>query len=540
MLQLNIQEENGFLIMEDFPENCIFNKVKTGCGATTIALTNNENYIIAVPTTELVINKCYPTKDKNDNDLIWKKTEIVPGVSPTNPNLFGLYGRFTISIKTKLKKFLEKDGVKKIICTYDKVEKLISFINPQDFKFLGDEYHNLFKQYLFRSKAINGILEHYNKFKSYCFLSATPIPDFVKPQIFKDMTEYVANWKTVDRITIYPYKSEKAYETVAKIIKQYQDIGYFVLNENKSEEAYFFVNSVREIKKILDKTNLTNYDCRIICADDEKNRYKLEGFEISNSTSKPKQFTFITCKAFEGVDFYSETALCFIVSNGYNKHTLISVDMDIPQIAGRIRTKSNPFRNNIVHIFNPKRVGFYTPLEIKKKELQEELATAHKRAQRYNTEPFEKDEREQEDAERDMLGSKTYIIKRNGKYEVNDITAKLQFYTYWTIHIIYWSAEKLQEAYEVVGLSAVKGYEWNIADEDIMKNILKSKQFRDYLKRFCDLMDKRFILSDREKQELEAISAKYPILVDGYNRLGSKTLKHLRTIKAIKATFDES
>lgn len=25
----------------------------------------------------------------------------------------------------------------------------------------------------------------------------------------------------------------------------------------KSEEAYFFVNSVREIKKILDKTNLT-------------------------------------------------------------------------------------------------------------------------------------------------------------------------------------------------------------------------------------------------------------------------------------------
>ena len=37
MLPLNIQEENGFLIMEDFPENCIFNKVKTGCGATTIA-----------------------------------------------------------------------------------------------------------------------------------------------------------------------------------------------------------------------------------------------------------------------------------------------------------------------------------------------------------------------------------------------------------------------------------------------------------------------------------------------------------------------
>lgn len=49
--------------MKDFPMNCIFNKVKTGCGATTIALTNNENYIITVPTTELIENKCYPTKD---------------------------------------------------------------------------------------------------------------------------------------------------------------------------------------------------------------------------------------------------------------------------------------------------------------------------------------------------------------------------------------------------------------------------------------------------------------------------------------------
>ena len=44
MLPLNIQEENGFLIMEDFPKNCIFNKVKTGCGATTIALTNNGEF----------------------------------------------------------------------------------------------------------------------------------------------------------------------------------------------------------------------------------------------------------------------------------------------------------------------------------------------------------------------------------------------------------------------------------------------------------------------------------------------------------------
>ena len=90
--KLDIQEKDGFLIMEDFPTNCIFNKVKTGCGATTIALTNSENYIIAVPTTELIENKCYPIKDAEGNVKFWKKHERRAGLSPIVANLFGLYG----------------------------------------------------------------------------------------------------------------------------------------------------------------------------------------------------------------------------------------------------------------------------------------------------------------------------------------------------------------------------------------------------------------------------------------------------------------
>lgn len=115
--------------------------MKTGCGATTITLTNDENYIIAVPTTELVINKCYPPKDKNGKDITWKRSQIQAGVSPINNRLFGLYGSFTKTLQIKLRKFLDKDGVKKIICTYDKVDKLIPVINPLEFKILVDEYH---------------------------------------------------------------------------------------------------------------------------------------------------------------------------------------------------------------------------------------------------------------------------------------------------------------------------------------------------------------------------------------------------------------
>ena len=57
MKHLKITSDNGYLNLTDLPSNCIFNKVITGCGGTTVVLFNNENYVIAVPTTELIINK---------------------------------------------------------------------------------------------------------------------------------------------------------------------------------------------------------------------------------------------------------------------------------------------------------------------------------------------------------------------------------------------------------------------------------------------------------------------------------------------------
>ena len=57
MSKLKNNSNNGFLQMEDLPQNCIFNKVVTGCGGTTIVLFNERDYIIAVPTTELITNK---------------------------------------------------------------------------------------------------------------------------------------------------------------------------------------------------------------------------------------------------------------------------------------------------------------------------------------------------------------------------------------------------------------------------------------------------------------------------------------------------
>ena len=119
MEKLIIDSNDGFLHLEDLPRNCIFNKVVTGCGGTTVVLQNAEDYVITVPTTELIINK---------TDIIQTglSRELYNGIRP-----FGLFGRFDTEAERQLKKYLSASGTKKIICTYDKIPRLLDYIGPQ-------------------------------------------------------------------------------------------------------------------------------------------------------------------------------------------------------------------------------------------------------------------------------------------------------------------------------------------------------------------------------------------------------------------------
>ena len=520
---MKIKENDGFLTMKDLPYNCIFNKVKTGCGATTIALTNDENYIIAVPTTELIENKCYPTKDGKS----WNKKDRKVGESPAF-NLFGLYGNTTMDLKRKLKAYISKNGVKKIICTYDKIPYLMSFINPKEFRLLVDEYHHFLKSYSFRDTAIDGVLEQYKEFKSYCFMSATPIPADFKPNALAGINEEVAD------ITVFPCKTNKPYMIAAMIIKEYQKDGYWQLNNIKSNEAYFFVNSVTDIKKIVLQTKLTNDDCRIICADNSKNKNTLgEEYSISSSTDTPKMFNFITSKSFEGVDYYSETGLCFVVSNTQNNHTLLSVDMDIPQIAGRIRTKTNPFRNKIVHIFNTRPTDSFKTYEDVKLETLQQLTYAEERADEFNNSNLSKGAKEQQINEIKKIGNNSYLKydKKQDKLIANDMIGKLQLYAFMISDVVYRSGASLKKAYNTTKIvtSSVK---WILAPENCIKKLMEKPSFRDTLKQYCEIIETNPFTISSERQRIEE---KYPILIPAYQELGLKRLKQLRSIKGIKA-----
>lgn len=85
---------------------------------------------------------------------------------------------------------------------------------------------------------------------------------------------------------------------------------------------------------------------KIVCSDKESNRKKLEGYNIVNSRSENKPITFITSCSFEGCDYNSEKGVSFIVSNSGDAQTQLDIATDIYQIAGRIRTESNPLELN--------------------------------------------------------------------------------------------------------------------------------------------------------------------------------------------------
>lgn len=524
---MEIQVQDGFLVMEDLPSNSIFNKVRTGCGATTIALTNNENYIIAVPTTELIENKCYPPERKELRQGMKRQAGLSPAL-----NLFGLYGNFTSTLQGRLRTYLNQDGIKKIICTYDKLPKLLSYINPKEFRLLVDEYHYFLKAYSYRDKAIDGILEHYNEFKSYCFMSATPIPADFKPDALSNVPEETAEWKDTETITVLPYKTTTPYMIAAKIIKSYQEDGYITINEEKSYEAYFFINSVTDIKKILEQTNLTEDDYRIICADNEKNKRTLEKYPISSSVDAPKRFNFVTSKAFDGVDFFSETGMCFVVSNTQNANTLLSIDMDIPQIAGRIRTKSNPFRHKIIHIFNTKQNCNTHTYEEMKCDLQNELTYASERANLYSL--LSDGAKQQQRKETESSSSYLKFDKKTNNFIVNDMLIKLKLFNYRLINSVYNSGRSLVTEYNQSGILTTP-IKWEIAPENYVKNLISKPSFREELNTYISIKEKTPLTLGGDIQRIED---RYPFLVPAYHRIGLKELKRLRSITEIKKALE--
>ena len=500
--------------LPDLPYNCIFNKGITGCGGTTIALFNDEPYIVAVPTTELIINK---------TGLSEAGAATITSPDGKEQTVFGLFGIFSYPVKKQLKEYLSGSGVKKILCTYDKVAKLSEYLEPSDYRLLVDEYHILLKAYSYRKTAINGVLDSFRDYKSYCFMSATPITPEFKPAVLDGVPDIKAEWDDTDTLMVKLDRTNKPYLKAAHYIDAYKTDGFIEINGYKSYEAFFFINSVTDIASILEHCNLKDDEVKIVCADNEANRKKLAGYTISNSRSANKPFTFITSKSFEGADYYSESGVCFVVSNSSNTNTLLDISTDIYQIAGRIRTATNPFRNILIHIFNTtgkRDLDLSISYEDMIVKTYEDLEAAKEMVELVNANDKIKSAAEK------LLNRDYIMMDEDGRYFVNDMLIKLDLYTY-----------KLEQSIYKNGISIMKNYNQNgivttAPEYDKLDGTISTKAkkitFKDAFLRYVELNTNRFTLCNDEADYLVMI---HPIIVDAYYKLGADRVRNLRYSK---------
>ena len=143
--------------MTFIPENCVFNKGITGCGATTLAIKQPGHTILAMPYRGLVENK-----------------------ANSNPEILGIHG--DMDREAEIIDYLRTHNQIKVATTYDSLPFVCDVLisqgyNPYKDMFLFvDEWHILFNSYNLRKRTAKKLLERAKLFDRKTFVSATPVP----------------------------------------------------------------------------------------------------------------------------------------------------------------------------------------------------------------------------------------------------------------------------------------------------------------------------------------------------------------------------
>lgn len=510
MLQQIIAPDNALYLsefLEELPKGILFKK-STGVGGTQLALTSQSPYIITVPTVELIKNKCFQ-----------------------HPHVLGVYSITHSKVTLKVvQEYLLNSTVPKFLVTYDSLPKLIGWLQElninvyQDYKILVDEYHKILTDYSFRDRAIKGLLRESLKFEHFTFMSATPIPANFTPTELKDINQYEIVWQKTVLIKPIRKKTNKPFQYAVNIIKNYKSNNYSAeieLGDRTliSNEAYFFVNSVKVIKAILTNAELTPNEVKIICADNEQNRHELDEFSIGNVSDPNKPFTFITSKSFLGVDIYSETGMTYVISSVSKKHTLLDISTDIFQIAGRIRSINNPFRHTIFHIYNTAISDLTVEeFDLKVKEKEEntyELIKIYESLDNKGKKALSK--RFSLDVDDDYI----YHDVIHGTVEFNELKKLNEQFQFNVVNTIYRDGLSVRQAYIDAGFDISNNQEFIKLEEEFIDS-MTSITFKSLLKEYCQLIDLNENL-DRQKQLLEL----NPEIKDFVDILGTSRIRSL-------------
>ncbi|HJH70204.1 MAG TPA: hypothetical protein OIM39_03795 [Bacteroidaceae bacterium] len=350
----------------------ILNKKVCGCGATELYLGCDKKCILASPRKNLLYNKY--SQHLSDNFHLFRYN----GDKDKYFSNGSISSSETVTYKENLRDYI-KNGGTKILITYDSIRHTHEILQDEkqdieEWEVIVDEFQVMFYDCHFKATTEYEFYKHLQSFPNVVFLSATPFLEEYLDQLdfFKNMTMYELEWPRtmVEKPKVNMTNTSKTITKLCEgIIDKYRNgKGETTLvdgKEYRSKEAILYINSVKDIVKVIKALNINPEEVNIICSSTPENISKLKelskaiGMEykigdIPGKGDTHKMFTFCTSTVYVGADFYSDNAYTYIFANPKVESLTIDVSVDIQQIIGRQRLDSNPFKNMATLYFNTK------------------------------------------------------------------------------------------------------------------------------------------------------------------------------------------
>lgn len=473
--------------ISELPKDCLFNKGKVGCGGTTLAIEGREPYVITVPYAGLVGNKVRQYPNERCPYILFGVSE---GVTPDS-----------------IRKYLSQAAVPKIMTTYDSLGKVIeAFGDASGINLLIDEYHTLFTQYSFRKDAIMGVLDNFRRFRSFTFMTATPLEDDFILDELKWIPVVTQEWDENEKFTVSvnQVKCRSVMTSAVKMIKAF-------LSGEIEGNAYFFVNSVRAIKELIQKAGLTEENCRAIYS--KSNRTSI-GIPNSDVDSKPKKINFLTSTVFEGCDIFDEDGVTIILSDPYFKNSLLDISTSVQQIAGRIR--DSRYIGEIYHLFRKNRYFGELSTEDYQKHILKETERNKRLAEQYN--------RLDEEARKGIKELDLPYIEKgdDNKFHFDPNRPKIDLFNFKVSHI-YNSNVTVSEEYGHYGINTESSTDrLTLKSLGINTGPGIDKSFKEVV---LDLRNSTTLIRNLKMREAKVV---YPFLPDAISKLGFERIESLK------------
>lgn len=506
-------------IIKDFPDNCYVNKQITGCGGTTLVLRNDVNYVVLVPYLNLLHSKV------KDNENI---VDLISIYGDKKGNKF-------------ISDYLAKDSKpKKIICTYDSLDRLLEVdeFDPKQFKLLVDEAHTLVNLGSFKASTCENVLQNYSLFGSYVFLTATPTKREYFPDMIGQLPLCTIEWENVKDVKFNLQRIDKG----VGLNKALFGLCYDYLMGKTEGNCHVFYNSVTEIsdvilklKEIKNKEGVSVFkpeDIRVICAEsNQKYLHKKLGKgwgDIGKITESAVKINFMTASVFEGADIYDEDGQTYVVINGVRDSTKLDFHVILPQVVGRLRDSKRNEHINIL-VGNLPEAARYSRQEWIA-QVNKKLAESKDLLNDLNTSKLS--EVTKRKLRKVALDDKYTFEDKSGQLYISDVALKSELQSYEALQATYVVREVHGAEIDASGYSA--SFKDLLTDETkhepfahvpvgIAKFLNDSTQcFTETMKEYCEARDK-------ENNFLyELVDAKDMDYKKFYDQLGHDRIKALR------------